>query len=184
MNTPRLSPAAFCSSSSNGNCIGGTSTRMNPDTDSPTFNSPVFSIERLYFQLSALGDRPTVRPKKPSAFPVFVTLKATVSVSPGRTYVVSFVISTVASWNSPAMTREVCVELYPLPAEVIDKVMMSTSESPAFCGTLTTTEMVVVWSPDRGVVEVPSSDVSAQPKGPLLTPMVKMSVVEPTFLMM
>ena len=157
---------------------------MNPETDSPTMSSPVFSMERLYSQLSAFKESPAMRLKFPFAFPVFVTLKAMVSVFPGRTYVVSFVISTVASKYSPAMTREVCVRLYPLPEDVIERVMISTSEYPAFCGTLTTTDRVVVCPAVRGSVEVVSNEVSAQPNGPLLTLMSKMSVVEPTFVMM
>jgi hypothetical protein len=44
--------------------------------------------------------------------------------------------------------------------------------------------MVVVCPEDKGVVEVPSNDVSAQPKVLLLTLISKISVVEPTFVMM
>ncbi|MGB2268025.1 MAG: hypothetical protein ACPH5T_04850, partial [Candidatus Poseidoniaceae archaeon] len=68
------------------------------------------------------------------------------------------------------------MRLYPLPEDVIERVMISTSEYPAFCGTLTTTDKVVVCPAVRGSVEVVSNEVSAQPKGPLLTLMSKMSV--------
>ena len=65
------------------------------------------------------------------AFPVFVTLNAIVSDFPGSTYVVSLEMSTVASRNSPAMTRVVSDKVYPLPAEVIERETMSTSDNAA-----------------------------------------------------
>ena len=137
----------------------------------------------LCTQLRAFIERPETRLNDAGALPVLVTLNAIVSDFPGRTYVVSFEMSTVTSKYSPAITRVVSVKLYPLPADVMERVTMSMSDKAAFCGTLTTTPRVVVAPAVMKLVVVLSKVRSAQPRL-LFTLMSKLSVFEPVFLMM